>query len=289
VSSQCRLSPREELQILESEFVVTSTDAPKYKPEIHDEFSMAICFNRNHYLKARLLTPREQVKVPFRLPARLITSNWPYYQDNTVFGEAYLGMREVVALEGNNSWKTEMMGGDEVDAPPKGWLVVAVFHTLWSASCIKIMPSVHELVPIYQDILNFVSVKSDGQGLISISKSFNVKSFPTFVVLRGGKEVDRIEGTDRMVERLMRSLASNITTEDKACRAKYRHRLRIEAALETGQAFVEEETQERTGQLDWTFDPEQCGSSMKIEDDGMCVILAEPEEQEDEGIFLFFV
>ena len=140
VSCFCRLSPREELQILESDLIVTSPQSPKYKKDVHDEYCMAVVFNRLNYLKAQVhnLDRSKEMEVPCTIPARSVGTNWPYYQDNTVFGERYEGLKEVTSIEGDNgAWKYEMMGGDEQDAPENGWLVVAVFHTLWSQSCVS--------------------------------------------------------------------------------------------------------------------------------------------------------
>eukprot|EP01035_Chromulina_nebulosa_P067609 gene67609-92611_t len=164
VSSFCRLSPREELQILESELIVTSPQSPKYNKEVHDEYIMAVVFNRLHYLTAQVhnLDRSKDMEVLCTIPARSVGTNWPYYQDNTIFGERYEGLKEVTSIEGESgAWKYEMMGGDEQDAPENGWLVVAVFHTLWSQNCIKVMPSIEELIPIYQDMINFISIKAD--------------------------------------------------------------------------------------------------------------------------------
>lgn len=142
VSSFCRLSPREELQILESELIVTSPQSPKYNKDVHDEYCMAVVFNRLNYLTAQVhnLDRSKDMEVLCTIPARSVGTNWPYYQDNTIFGERYEGLKEVTSIEGDNgAWKYEMMGGDEQDAPENGWLVVAVFHTLWSQNCVRLI------------------------------------------------------------------------------------------------------------------------------------------------------
>jgi hypothetical protein len=48
------------------------------------------------------------------------------------------------------------------------------------------------------------------------------------------------------------------------CRAKHRHRIRLEKAIASGQELPGEEEVEERGQLDWTWDPEQCGESMQV-------------------------
>lgn len=143
ISSFCRLSVREELQILESDLVVKSSQSPRYDKSIHDEYSMALVFNRLNYLKARVrnLDDSNDLEVRCTIPARTVGSNWSYYQDNTIFGEHYEKLQGIYSIEDKEkkegSWKYEMMGGDQQDAPEGGWLVVAVFRADWSPDCVS--------------------------------------------------------------------------------------------------------------------------------------------------------
>lgn len=113
VSSSCRVSQVEELQLLDSVYVATSKSSPAYIKEIHKEFDMALCYNRQHQLRALTRTAGEEdagyTGVPCRVPPRTLTSNWPYYQDNTVFGETYLQMKDITSVEGEeNAWNFEV-------------------------------------------------------------------------------------------------------------------------------------------------------------------------------------
>jgi len=150
---------------------------------------------------------------------------------------------------------------------------------------------VTELVPMYQSMLTFLSVRADGQGMIEISKELEVKEFPTFIIFRGGKELERLVGYDRVIEKLIRSVAMYITPEDKVAHAKYRYRLKLEKAIELGTISKDNipddnyddnngENEEK-GQQDWTFDPEQCGESMQIDQNGLRLIFKEEQETED--------
>lgn len=151
-----------------------------------------------------------------------------------------------------------------------------------------------ELVPMYQSMLTFLSVRADGQGMIEISKELEVKEFPTFIIFRGGKELERLVGYDRVIEKLIRSVAMYITPEDKVAHAKYRYRLKLEKAIELGTINKDnlleykdnyyddnDGENEEKGQQDWTFDPEQCGESMQIDQNGMRLIFKEEQETED--------
>jgi hypothetical protein len=136
ISSSCRLAPEEELQLLESDFVVTSSDSPAYDEKVHDEYSMALCFNRQHQLRAQMEMSKysvstEAIVVPCKVLPRTLLTNWPYYQDNTVFGENYAQMVEITSVdEGESSWSQQVSGGDQLDAPlMDGWsLLVFILY-----------------------------------------------------------------------------------------------------------------------------------------------------------------
>lgn len=135
---------------------------------------------------------------------------------------------------------------------------------------------------MYQNMLTFLSVKADSQGMVSVSKELGIKVFPTFIIFRGGKELERLDGHERVIEKLIRSLALHITPEDKVAHAKHRYRIRLEKSLEINN-FEENEIEEleERGQLDWTFDPEQCGESMQINENGMHLTLSEEQELDE--------
>lgn len=299
ISASCRISPTEELQLLESDYVVTNHLSPKYVPSKHDEYFISLCYNRLHLLRAQVnrdsLTTQknEPISALCQIPPRPTLSNWSYYQDNTVFGENYSEMTEIIfEKDGLHPWIEEMKGCDELDAPPGGWLVVACFHTLWSTGCIKIMPTVTELVPMFQDSTTFLSVRADCQGMMKMSKSLKIKCFPTFLVLRGGTEISRIEGEDHAIEKLIRCLSKSLLENmsengnqlDKIAHSKRVYRQKLEKALTTGAELPEEENDER-GQIDWTWDPEQCGSSMQIQKDGTLAALIDDEFQKESAIW----
>ena len=86
ISSSCRLALTEELQLLDSSSVATSKEHPAFNKDVHDEYSMALCFNRQQQLQALLkgaggegLREAGTVVVACRAPPRVLTTNWPYY------------------------------------------------------------------------------------------------------------------------------------------------------------------------------------------------------------------
>lgn len=270
VSSSCRLAPAEELQILDSDKVATSSESPAYDKDVHSEYCMALCYNRQQQLGAILSSAIDEgsgggkIEVKCRTPHRVLSTNWPFYHDGTVFGEAYMQLQEVVmSPDGDNALTAEvrnqshlisvltspkdcplpfhssslnqMSGGDKVDPPRGGWLVIVVFHTLWSANSIATLPSIIDIIPTFQDVATFYSVRADGEGMVALSRSFKVVDFPTIVVLRGGQEIDRIVGKTKIAEQLVACLSLRVTDDDKMAHAKRRERARRAAAIAQGQ------------------------------------------------------
>lgn len=117
ISSDCRLSAAEELQIFDSDLVVKDVTSLRYSERIHDEYSVSLCFNRQQQLFFHVTIGRqsgdesdETNHVACRTPSRVLASNWPNYHDGTVFGEVYMKMIEVMTVDvGDSSW-TKLVG-----------------------------------------------------------------------------------------------------------------------------------------------------------------------------------
>jgi hypothetical protein len=179
-------------------------------------------------------------------------------------------------------------GGRLEDAPADGWLVLACFHTLWSAASVRVIPAITDIVPLYQDLMVFLKVRADSRGLSSVTKSLNISSFPTFILFRGGKEVadGRIVGDDKVIDKIIRLLNSNVKASDKIAHSKRRHRLKVERAIAMGEdpsliTSGEDETTKKV-MLDWTWDTTHCGELIAVEHYGMTVVL-NPEVDYSDG------
>lgn len=170
-----------------------------------------------------------------------------------------------------------MKGGDTTHAPPEGWLVVAVFHTLWSAGSVACIPSILDLIPIFQDFSSFLSVRADGVGMSSISKELSITAFPTILVLRGGKEVTRLSGADKIAERLNLCLKEQAGPADKEAHA---HLLKLQIQRDRGEEDLQYAVDggDDSGASDWTWDAEKGGKSINILEEGMRVDLIPVDE-----------
>jgi hypothetical protein len=191
----------------------------------------------------------------FAPPRSVAGGGWPWYQDNTVFGEEY---NQAVEVHNAQQWQAFLDDGSldklapshllQEVAPPGGWLTVVMVHVLWSTSCIKLMPRYAELVPMYPYV-TFLTLKGDARGLDKVVKEMKVDQFPTLLVMRGGKEVEgtRITGQERLLEHLMRILGEHATEHDRSAHVQLLVRMREEAGVESD---AEEECDEPE-QLTW--------------------------------------
>lgn len=66
VSATCRLSEREELQLLESDAAVKDDSSPNFSPQLHDQYSMALVKNRLHALQVFIPIARRSCSTMFR-------------------------------------------------------------------------------------------------------------------------------------------------------------------------------------------------------------------------------
>ena len=147
-----------------------------------------------------------------------------------------------------------------------------LFKVLWDPECLKCIPALEELAPAYP-AAKFILVRADRVGIDEISREHKVEKFPTVLVFRGGEEVARVEGPDRVVGRVAEALRSCVTRNDMEV---YDARSSFEAEL-SGAGEEEEEEEE----LQWTWDPEYASESIKVLNYGTVVAMVKGDEDED--------
>ncbi|XP_019089899.1 PREDICTED: thioredoxin H2 [Camelina sativa] len=73
-------------------------------------------------------------------------------------------------------------------------LLVVDFSASWCGPCRMIEPTIHAMADKFTDV-DFV--KLDVDELPDVAKEFNVTAMPTFVLVKRGKEVERIIGAKK--------------------------------------------------------------------------------------------
>ncbi|CAM8953145.1 unnamed protein product [Rhodiola kirilowii] len=73
-------------------------------------------------------------------------------------------------------------------------LMVIYFSASWCGPCRYMEPIVNELAAKYSEV---EFIKIDVDELPAVSWEFAIQAMPTFVLLRGGKEVDKVVGAKK--------------------------------------------------------------------------------------------
>jgi hypothetical protein len=161
-----------------------------------------------------------------------------------------------------------------------GQLVLACFHVLWMKECVRAMATAKELATAYP-ACKFCSIAADTLELQQISRKYKVESFPTFVLFRAGKEIDRFEGHTRFADALVRMLTENITEEDKAAYELRKKQREEEEAQLKGAPTIDKPAEEESGEIEWVWDIDGTGRSMRIEELGMQISLRDEDDEEE--------
>lgn len=84
--------------------------------------------------------------------------------------------------------------------------VVVDFYADWCEPCQAMTPIVDKLAEAYQGKVKFCKLNIEGQRKLAISNQ--VMSIPTFLFLKGGRQVDRVTGpmTDGEFEEKLKAL-----------------------------------------------------------------------------------
>ena len=84
------------------------------------------------------------------------------------------------------------LASEPSDIPQTGSVVIDFFAT-WCGPCKRIAPTYEKLAEAFPNI-TFLKVDVDESG--ELVNMFNISAMPTFVFLKNGKEILRVEGAD---------------------------------------------------------------------------------------------
>ncbi|KAD4983165.1 hypothetical protein E3N88_19836 [Mikania micrantha] len=105
---------------------------------------------------------------------------------------------EVISIQSLEDWNTRLQ-----NSKTSNKLMVIDFWAEWCEPCKAIDPTIQELADRFSDV-DFIKIDVDK--LPNVAKTYEVKAMPTFVLLKKGKERDRIVGVkkdelQRMIEK----------------------------------------------------------------------------------------
>ncbi|KAJ0982824.1 hypothetical protein J5N97_011079 [Dioscorea zingiberensis] len=92
----------------------------------------------------------------------------------------------VLALHSNASWDAQWQAHKDSNK-----LMVIDFSAAWCGPCRMIEPAFKAMAAKFTDV---VFVKIDVDELRDVSQKWQVEAMPTFVLVKGGKEVSRVVG-----------------------------------------------------------------------------------------------
>ncbi|EOY03355.1 hypothetical protein QUC31_017766 [Theobroma cacao] len=95
----------------------------------------------------------------------------------------------VLTFHSSSRWQLHF---NSVKETPK--LIVIDFSASWCGPCKFIEPAVHDMAAKFTEV-DFVKIDVDE--LPDVAQEFGVQAMPTFVLVKKGKEVDRVVGAQK--------------------------------------------------------------------------------------------
>ena len=94
-------------------------------------------------------------------------------------------------MEGNNESVAEIMESEFDGILNSNKIVVVDFYAEWCMPCVMLAPIIEEIAEKMNEV-KFVKVNVDENG--GLAGKYNVSSIPCLIILKEGKEVERIVG-----------------------------------------------------------------------------------------------
>ncbi|XP_010272215.1 PREDICTED: thioredoxin H2 [Nelumbo nucifera] len=110
-------------------------------------------------------------------------------QDSSSLAGAPSGPSRVLAFHSASEWRAHFNACKDSTQ-----LMVIDFTASWCGPCRFIQPALDELAAKYTDV---EFVKIDVDELVEVAQEFKVEAMPTFVLIKQGKEVDKVVGAKK--------------------------------------------------------------------------------------------
>jgi len=82
---------------------------------------------------------------------------------------------------------------NDILSSSEGKLVVIDFFATWCGPCVKIAPFIEGLSHSFKDVI-FLKIDVDGEFVQDSIQKHEINCMPTFVFLKNGAQIDRLEG-----------------------------------------------------------------------------------------------
>ncbi|CAA7399262.1 unnamed protein product [Spirodela intermedia] len=130
-------------------------------------------------------------------------SSWSKGGDALAAEGEEVGQAAVVAFHSMDSWNSHW----ELHKAQPNQLMVVDFSATWCGPCRFMEPVFKRLADKYT---NAVFVKIDVDELREVAAKWTVEAMPTFVLIKGGREVDRVVGAAKaeLESKIQRQLSS---------------------------------------------------------------------------------
>ncbi|KAI3467411.1 hypothetical protein Pfo_024074 [Paulownia fortunei] len=96
---------------------------------------------------------------------------------------------QVIAFHSSAKWKIHFEASKQTSK-----LIVLDFTASWCGPCQHIHPAINEFAEKYTDV---EFIKIDVDELDDVAKEFGVHAMPTFILIKRGKEVDKVVGAKK--------------------------------------------------------------------------------------------
>ncbi|KAK2636295.1 hypothetical protein Ddye_031087 [Dipteronia dyeriana] len=96
---------------------------------------------------------------------------------------------QILEFQSMDQWKAHFEASKETNK-----LLVIDFTATWCGPCKSMEPVIKEFVAKYSEV---EFIKIDVDKFTEITKQFGVEAMPTFILIKKGKEVDRLVGAKK--------------------------------------------------------------------------------------------
>ncbi|XP_057777085.1 thioredoxin H2-like [Salvia miltiorrhiza] len=96
---------------------------------------------------------------------------------------------QLIAFHSSAKWKLHFEAAKQTSK-----LIVVDFTASWCGPCKQILPAINEFAEKYADV-DFIKIDVDE--LDDVAEEYGVQAMPTFILIKKGKQVDKIVGAKK--------------------------------------------------------------------------------------------